>query len=444
MLGATRFLLIVMVSFGLSQAFRNASQAGGIDFYQFWATGRAVVEERVSDIYSERGRVHLGGRYLAEAEQNSSQLQRSVAVHRRVFETTATPFLYTAFGVLSSSDYDRALGSYRSILLGCFVASVVGIARLLRYSIATTLAALALFLLWFEPLASDLRVGNVGCIQLASVVAYAYLRILAKSKLGRVLAGVLLGLLLAFKPNVMFVVLAALVGTAFMRDWRWLLKETAGVVIGVLFAVVVSALACRSFTVWLEWFDAAWRLSKANPALELGNFSPQVVLAPQFGQHSVVVLLLAGAAASALGIRDVLGLRRGQALRRMPSEARRLVWLLSVGSLGTILVPQLAWLHYFVLAVPGLLFVLSNLNSWGTAHGSRWQWVGSAIAWVGLSGNLLSSLGQQFTMHGFAAILVLSAFALLCVLCASAGIAMLSSRSGGKRGHPVAASKWPA
>lgn len=410
---ALQFLAIVLACSAVLQAYRLSAPSTGLDFYQFWVVGRAVASSEHRNIYSEQERQRLGLTYLREATQGRSALQLKVAMERRVLETTASPFLYTVFGAFSSASYEGNLRLYRMLLLGCFAASVLGVSRLLGHD-STTLGWLALGVLGLgsEALASDLRVGNVSSIQLAAIVIYAHLRLKLDRRLAYAISGTWLGLVIAFKPNLVILAGVLALDWVFARDWRRLLREFLAVAVGLLLAIGTSCYVFRSWSVWFDWIGAMRRIPPANIGIEMGNFAPQVILGRYMdsyvgGALSLVLIVLIIGGAYVRRRRLLPGTTLTQ--RQAPQQ---LVWLLAIGNLGSLLVLKLAWLHYFVLAVPGLMMVLTPGVEASSDAKRRQVWLLSGGAWLGLSINPFVALGLRFTIYDFGVLILTASLAL--------------------------------
>jgi hypothetical protein len=414
---ATLFLLGVLVFCAMAQAFRSATPAVGIDYYQFWAVGRSIARHEAKDIYSARGRAQLGNEFLAEAMRSANPAHRTVALSRRVFDTTATPFLYTLFGACSTPNYASNLQAYRALLLGCFAFSVVGIMRLLRQTTVDALLSLALLCLWFEPLASDLRVGNVGCLQLAGIVAYAGVKVLGTARFKALLAGTFMGLLVALKPNLVLVALLPLTDSLLRRKWKDSFQEAAGIAFGASIAVGCSVGAIGSIRVWLDWLIALRNVPDEIITADFGNYSPLVILGSKFGRLAKLALAMSVLGAVALGFWLQSPDTRNSGASA--TVARRVFWLLSLGCLAPILLPHLAWLHYFVLTVPALLYVLSDWTRHAALSRGSLRLYLAAGAWLGLSINPLSAVGITFTNTTYGTLVVTATVALLIATVAS-------------------------
>jgi hypothetical protein len=411
--------MLLMVS-GIFQAHQGATPAAGIDFYQFWVVGRAIARTHSVDIYSEQARRDLGGTYLLEALHSSSARQRAVAHHRSVLETTATPFLYTVIGAICSDDYDASLNRFRVILIAAFTLSVAGFTHLMGYPALIAVLALALLSKWFEPLASDLRVGNVGSFQLLQVLVYAHLRLRLGARVRDWSSGVWLGLALAFKPNLAPLALLLLLWPILIRDWSACAKTAGGIILGGIGAVALSTCAVGSRQTWFDWVNALRAIPAANITTSIGNFSPLEVLRPFAGAATPALVGACGLSLVTWAVVTRLRARRQDPNQTLHArESGDLLWLLAVGALSPILLVRLAWLHYFVLATPALLYGLSCLGNRLVYVSDRAAMLLVIGAWLGLAVNPLSWLGSAYTMQGYGVMVVMSTMALLGALCAA-------------------------
>jgi hypothetical protein len=355
----------------------------------------------------------LGANYLAEALRSPDVVHRSVAIQRRVFDTTATPFLYSLFGAWSTSDYTANLRAFRALLLGCFVFSVLALSRLLRQAAANSLLCLALLCLWFEPLASDLRVGNVGCLQLSGVVIYAWVRLKVVERYRATLAGLFMGLLIAFKPNLAFVALLPLGSSLLRREVKALLCELTGITLGLAIAVAYTIGVIGQLHVWFDWFTALRNVPSEIITADYGNYAPLVIVGSKLGWFAGPAVGLALLTAVTLGYCLRAPSSRNLVLDAMHTEAHGRFWLLSLGCLGPVLLPHLAWLHYFVMTLPALLFVMSSCQHQTADSRRRWRISLTAVAWLGLSFNPLTTLGLAFTNAMYGKLIIVASVALL-------------------------------
>jgi hypothetical protein len=203
-------LIALLAATGVASAWRLGQSVAAVDFYHFWLIPRVVARGESADVYAAGESARLGRLYLDRAlAEPGAVRQKAAARYRTVLDPSATPFLYTVFWPLSTSSYERDYALFRALSLACGTVAIIVLARMLDYGWPAVLTALA-FVMWaFEPIRSDIRVGNVNQVQLAGLAFY-----LGLCRRGKVthdlLAGTWLGLLTLFKPNVGCVPLAVL------------------------------------------------------------------------------------------------------------------------------------------------------------------------------------------------------------------------------------------
>jgi Glycosyltransferase family 87 len=339
-------LLAVVALVGVLRGWRATEPTSGLDFYQFWAVARSL-DGAHGDVYSDAARASIGAERWREAQGSGSEKWLRVAAHRRVLETYSTPFLYTAFRAVAFDDYDAALQAYRVVLFLAMISSVVTLGRLLGHGVAVLAVALLVLLSLFEPFLSDVRVGNVNAIQLGLLALFLGIQRSSRGRAATVLAGAVLGLAVMFKPNLAAVLALVFAARLFDRRFRDLVHGVIGVAAGALTAFCASSLAFGTMRCWPAWTGAIASLRDDIITVPMGNFALSRLLQDLFHFDASFVLLGVFAAA-ALGALWV-GRRRARRDETMPVALGCLVMLLS---------SRLAWLHYYVLAVPMVLVLL--------------------------------------------------------------------------------------
>ncbi|HEX6096789.1 MAG TPA: radical SAM protein [Thermoanaerobaculia bacterium] len=304
---------------------RTGRPLPAIDFYHYWVQAQLTPEQR-RDIYSPAAQQRLGEEMYQRA---ASEGQRRDARLRRTLDNTATPFLYATLLWLDA-DYERALASFRWLLLIAFCAGVLLLGRHARLPWAVTLLALAALLRFFFPLKADVFVGNVGCLQLLGIAGF----VAAGARFPRA-AGAILALTIAFKPNLLLAAIALIAS----RDLR---RKLEGAAIGFVAAFALASIVYGSPRVWLDWLGVASEFASRTPP-RFRNVAPALELFRAYGVgwSAVVTALLAAAGAVAL----------------VWSRKRDELLAVSLGVLIALLAPATVWLQYVVLAIP-MLFAL--------------------------------------------------------------------------------------
>ena len=350
-------VLSLLAVAGLVIAWTNASQSAGKDFYQFWVLGQSINRPGIN-IYSDKTWDQLGKEFLERAKESANPRLLTVAQYRQTLQAYSSPFLYSLFGLFSTGNYDVDLRNYRLLMLGSFIFATVVLCRLLNYSWVVVPGLIAILSIWFDPLTSDLFVGNVNCLQLAALAAYLWTVTRMPWRLRDFAGGALLSAAVAFKPNLMFV--AGLLALHWLLSGRirCLLWHAAGAVAGGVGVVLFSAMSFHSVRCWGEWVSALHSLPDNVILASYGNSSPLQIICESFHWDVAVPLAVILIGLSIVILRN----RRPIPLRNDKGAAVELSdeFAVSLGCLLVIIAAPLAWFHYHVLTIPAFLFVLQS------------------------------------------------------------------------------------
>lgn len=308
-------------------------RAAGLDFYIYYVNSQLPSHAGVDNIYSPETQERIGEEYFARAEASGSEIRKYDATRRRRLDNVSSPFLYTTLRWVSR-DYDLALRQYHVLVLSAFVAGVLLICRRAGVSWAASLFLLAALLLWYRGFEADLRVGNVNSLQLLLIGAMLWCP--------PVLFGVLLGLLVAFKPNLILVAIL-------LSVWQW--RRIAGVAIGGGIALIAAAINYGSFNVWLQWIGAANQFWHRLQTREERNVAPALSLFQHYGtwiSYAIAALLLA-----------IICVVLGRRASRPPSS----LLLAGLAILIYLISAPVVWLHYMVLVLPLAIALLRRRST---------------------------------------------------------------------------------
>jgi hypothetical protein len=329
-------LFVVAVAaalYALFTVWRQNEKAAGLDFYIYFVNAQLAARHDIDDIYAPDVQERVGDEYYERAQRGTSELRKYDAGRRRRLDNVSSPFLYTTLRWVSR-DYDRALRQDHALLLIAFCAGVLLIARRARLSWTAAFFVLAALLLWYRGFEADLRVGNVNAMQLGAIGAM--LSIAAPA--------VILGALLAFKPNLLFVFVLLLASRLITRDWSRLRRELLGGAIGGIGAFVIAAINYRTPRVWLQWISAANQFWHRLPTRMERNVAPALPWMNAYGTWlsyaiaALLVVIVCIAIARRKRVDDLL--------------------LVSAGLLIYLLSATVVWLHYMVLVIPAALALL--------------------------------------------------------------------------------------
>ena len=355
-------LLALFAALGLWKTGRGYD---GFDFYQFWVVGQAVAEDLPENVYADADRAKMGTVFFERARSEGASSRRvNVAERRKFIKTWSTPFLYTAFGLLSSGNYERDYTRFQLLCLASTVAAVMLLARAFGWSLAAALLALAAVLQSSTPLLADVRVANVNQLQLLGVTLF--LGLAGGRAAATVGGGALLGALCAFKPNLGIVAVLAL-GLELSRGrWRVVGLLTAGLALGGALAVLAAALFFGRFAAWLDWFGF----------LRGALYDPERAMTVAHGNASIDRLVFE---AAGVHVGSVLGLvllalvgtvlwRRRASPARAAGAALELHWLVALALCLNLLSAPLSFGHYYVFAIPAVLYCLRPGEHAGARH----------------------------------------------------------------------------
>ncbi len=431
-------LALVLVFGGLLQAWDLGRRSPGLDFYQFWVVAQVAGRPDVPNVYDEEARARVGAEFVRRSLTDEDSERRRVAARPwRVLEPTATPFFYAAFRPLTGTSYERDHALYRLISLVAFGVGLLALARLLGHGAALGLVLLALAGYAFQPLKADIRVGNVNQLQLGAIALYLWLSSRPDRSLVQIAAGLLLGGLVLFKPNLLPLLPLLFVCWALRGRRPKLARQALGTAIGLLAGLTVSALIFGSLGVWSDWLAYLSSLPPAKIPLRYGNLGLARLLFETLGLGLSPALALVATAVTVgccwLGRRREAssGSDRAATIEDAAAVAAgALIWLLSA---------PIVWLHYLVLALPAVLLLLRpELAGWRRGL--------AVLALVGIAvdpvaeGFGLHDLRQQAIMTTLALLLL---FGLLCREIARGPVPEVPSVDGHRAVDPEASGPSP-
>jgi hypothetical protein len=345
---AVRAVLLVLsvlaALYALGVVWRQNERAAGLDFYIYFAAGQLAGRADVTNIYSAEVQERVGEEYFARAQQSGSELRKYDAGRRRRLDLVSSPFLYSTLRWVSR-DYDRALTQIHIFILCAFIGGVLLLSRASRVPWCVSLALIAALLLWYRGFEADLRVGNVNSMQLFAVGLFVWIR----ARLGDRFRGaewVILGALLLFKPNVMFVPLFFAISRLSRREMRPLVRDLVWGAAGAAIAFVTAAFTYGSARVWLDWVHAANAFYHRLPTRMERNVTPPLPLLHAYGEWVSYALALLAVVIVCI------------AIWRSKSDDAPL--LAGLGLLVYLLTANVVWLHYMVLVLPIAIALLRH------------------------------------------------------------------------------------
>jgi hypothetical protein len=356
---ASIILLVLIALFGITRAWQYGQrpQSAGLDFYQFWVVGKAVRDFKVTNIYSDSARAKIGMTFLKQAAiTKHASRYHAVANARKVLETYSTPFLYTLFYPLSRSSYESAYGYYQFVCMLCTVCTIVLLCMMTKASASFMLTFITFASVFFEPLRSDIRVANVNQIELGFLSVYLLNQLYVRWRFYNFTGGIILGLAVMFKPNLVFVIILLEIAWMMNRKYQKALQFGCGFGFACFTAILVSVSFLQSPCCWSDWINAIRLLPDSIITLKMGNLSLSAIMNKNMGIDMTIYL----AASLILIVSSVLWRTRtrnssGVAHCDRHTDAYKDSIIISMGCLIYLLSARLVWLHYYVLALPAVI-----------------------------------------------------------------------------------------
>jgi hypothetical protein len=332
---AIRILLLVastvVATYTVVHFWRGLALQIAADFYVVYCNVHAAGRDDVPNIYSADAQSFIGEEFFARALDSGSQLFHENASLRRVLDSSSSPFLYASFAWISR-DYVKALCQYRILIIVTYFVGIVLLGRYCRLPPWLTIFLFAVLVYFFFPFHADFLVANVNAIQLC-LLALA----LTAGERRPEIAGAILAMTFAAKPNVVLVVAILMISRVIARDFRRLGREIIGGAVGGTIAFVVASFWFETPRVWLFWLNAVSGFSDTLRGVEVNNVTPAL---PLFQQHGTWISYVIAAVLMAIAC---VPLARG--------AKRDDLLLISLGLLIYFMSATLVWLHYLVLCL---------------------------------------------------------------------------------------------
>jgi hypothetical protein len=310
-------LALLVVACSLIQTWGDSRRMAGIDFYHYWVVPHVLQDNEIGNIYSADGRNRIARHIVWESGEDDTQPRRHMAAAASLqmdggtIETVATPFLFTVIGVFSTDNYEVDNCAYEFLSLAAFVLGVLLIARMCGHSWVCSLLFLVLFTWCFDPFESDLRVGNVNRLQLGFIALVLWFLSRPRHRILWGTAWYLMGIGLAFKPNIWPAPVVLGLFCLFSRDKTAVVTMVLAATGGLITAVLLASVFFRGISCWVNWLEIVPQVTASHRVLAEGNHGLPALLRHFIGIDLSIVLLGLGLVAAGLFARRC---------RRKPSE----------------------------------------------------------------------------------------------------------------------------
>lgn len=370
-------LAALLACFGLFEVCDYGRKTIGYDYYQYWVAARVAGQAQWGDIYAPESGARIGRELLERARAEPGEARRlAVARGRAEIDFFQTPWLISVLRWASGPSYESSYRTFRAVSLVSCALAIGALALLVGHRPAFALVAVGLAAYSFQPLLSDVRVGNVNQLQLAVLALF-----LGGQRLSRqvprwqVASGAILVSAVAFKPNLIWVPVFLLAAWAAGGRFAELRRQGLGMALGGGLVLAVTAWVFGSLDVWLRWAKLVRSIPPENIPLRIGNFAPARWVWERFGVELSLPLLLGGLLVNGA----VLWISR----RSHDPLHRDVAWV-GLGCLLFLTSSHLVWQHYLLLTLPLLLYLLRPQAA-ESRRQRRWvrvRWLGAGACWL--------------------------------------------------------------
>ena len=356
-------LLLAAAAFG--ETVGRVSRVVAPDLYQLWGVSAAarLSGHTLGSPYTDlRSYWAVLGRH---AEGSSDPRLRAVHKLWPGLNPVSAPLLFVAFALLPD-DYAMAAIVFASLQALAFLAAMVLLGRLFRYDLFLFLCLAFILLRSYEPLSSDMRLGNVATLQflvLAGLLALGrHLRRPDRPRHGAALDALFLAglaVLALAKLNLGLVVVCLALSFLLSSERRAALGAVLAAAGAGSLCVLIPSAYFRTRAVWFDWYVYTFGPGQglAGRTVEQGNYSTTRIIADLLGVSIVIPVL---AVAAVLGVGVIVAASRARAgwKETLDRAARDPGSAMAIGITATMAMAPVMWLHYYVWSLIPALWVM--------------------------------------------------------------------------------------
>lgn len=362
------------------------TQSPGIDFYQYWGVSKAR-EWSSHPLRSPSAEQEKYAAVLNSHIAGSSDLRLGKANEtRRELQLLQTPLCYSIFTLLPAN-FSLAFGIFHIVQVILFLLALMLLSAVYYGNWLRLLPWALLLTIFYVPLVSDLRVGNLNCFYL---FGFTLLLMLADRFLGKRSIPAAIGPSIAFMGLLVFLALLkpnSILMILLLAAYLWIDRGMAifarVAAVGTAFGAVLLTWPCVQFGSWMVWQDWYRYLQKWDSASMLvriseGNYAPVLLVSRILGSSvSTAVILLGALLAASLFI--ALMVVRGKKESFHKGMARAAIRSLrdpnltmATGITVTLLLSPLVWFHYYLISLIPAFWLLSPRHPWRQARRAAW------------------------------------------------------------------------
>jgi hypothetical protein len=369
-------IIVLLASLAIPSSIKNYLVSPGIDFYQFWGVSKAqeLSNDKLKSPYDEHAK--YAEVLTAYVDQLPNVRLKKANEHRHNgFDLTGTPLFYAIFALLPMN-YTFAFGVYQILQIVLFIASVVMLGSMYNEDKSGLLSLALLLVLIYEPLLSDLRVGNFNSIQLFTLVLLIiFAERMARSAHNPLIPSAVFMCSLVFitllKPNLSLVTLLLSVHLWALHGTRVFSIASAVSAVFCAFLVVVTSLKFNSWMVWLDWYNYLIGTDSAKLfyPVSQGNYATVLLVSSLFDKSNfVITVIIACALLFSAAIALIMSRSDKSNMKGIWQSTLRSLHnphlIVALGVTATLILSPLAWFHYYLLSLIPAIWLLSARHHW--------------------------------------------------------------------------------
>lgn len=359
-------VLALLLLYCVIQLAVQIHQQSASDYATYWFASTFINSHPGCDIYSAAG------------EREMHLFFSAHPIHRlfcEEFENTQTPFFYWLIGLTKTGDVLRDTRIFQTLSMGAFGFALLYFFSRNQVSMNTGLLLSIYALAFFPPLRSDVANANTNRL-LLSIVAFNLLLAKQSWRATHFFSWVFWGMAVTLKPTIIMAPCLLFCSHIVGRQFRLLRSEAFGFLTGLTTAFLTSSIYCSNWTAWHSWLVRILSLPLSASPLEHFNFSlPQLcfnAMNCDISRIAMLVLLPLSFLAPLIIIHRALSHRRVTLPLRTYKPGQDLDYLVvCIGLLIYLLWSPLVWVHYNLLCLPLLIFLVQRnlvqqpLKCWG-------------------------------------------------------------------------------
>ena len=354
-------LLLLLLS--LLNHWQYAVTTPTTDFFTCWGIQLAYRSNPVENIYNAEDQRTLASVLIKKIEpwKSSKKLQVAEDLTSRFYDhrigASGSPLLYALVGILSTGDYEKDQRNFTALCFLCFLAAMLLLCYLLKYPPLSAILLVIFFSSLYAPVLSDMEVGNINQIQL--LIISLFILFAARSK--PLWTGIAIGMGIMLKPNISLIWLFFNIALLIDRKYRYQIFHLLGTAAGILLAAVLPVIYFGKPGIWVQFFKSLPTLGGFSFPIQNGNYGLPVLVFELTGVRLAIVI----GAVLVLAFTCVIILTRSKASPGVGNSTslgdgslHKSFTIAGTGIAVTLLSGNLAWLHYYILLIPLVIYLL--------------------------------------------------------------------------------------